>query len=95
MYKTEVKMTYKKQLLTTQVSNVIGKIEGSEKKKEYIFITAHYDHLGMPNDTTIYYGADDDGSGTTGLLEIAQAFAERRMDRAIGSALKGVNVSSI
>ena len=42
-------------------------------KEELLIITAHYDHLGK-HDTLIYNGADDDGSGTTAALEIAQAF---------------------
>src|SRR5690606_8848008 len=40
-----------------------------------IVITAHYDHLGK-KDSVIYYGADDDGSGTSALLELAEAFAK-------------------
>ncbi len=43
-------------------------------------ITAHYDHIGKRNDTTIYYGADDDGSGTTGILELAEAFVKAKAD---------------
>ena len=53
---------------------MIGVIEGSQFKDEVIFITAHYDHLGVV-DGKIFNGADDDGSGTTGVIEIAQAFA--------------------
>ncbi|HAI83806.1 MAG TPA: peptidase M28, partial [Chitinophagaceae bacterium] len=49
-------------------------IEGTDKKDEYIFLTAHYDHLGK-RDGVIYYGADDDGSGTVSIMEIAEAFA--------------------
>ena len=50
-------------------------LEGTDKKDEYVFLTAHYDHIGTRNDTVINYGADDDGSGTTGILELAEAFA--------------------
>lgn len=57
--------------------NILGMIEGSDKKDEYIFITAHYDHLGKRNES-IYYGADDDGSGTTAVIEIAKAFEEAK-----------------
>jgi Zn-dependent M28 family amino/carboxypeptidase len=42
-----------------------------------LFITAHYDHLGK-RDSVIYFGADDDGSGTTGVLEIAEAFSKAK-----------------
>jgi Zn-dependent M28 family amino/carboxypeptidase len=60
-----------------QSSNVLGVLPGTDKKDEYVFITAHYDHLGK-KDSVIYYGADDDGSGTTSVLEIAEAFAEAK-----------------
>ncbi|MBU4496187.1 MAG: M20/M25/M40 family metallo-hydrolase [Acidobacteria bacterium] len=55
--------------------NVIGCIEGSdpELKKEAVVIGAHLDHLGKRGDY-IYNGADDDGSGSVGVLEIAEAF---------------------
>lgn len=54
--------------------NVLGMIEGSDKRDEYVFITAHYDHLGKRHGV-VNNGADDDGSGTVSVLEIAQAFA--------------------
>ena len=54
--------------------NVLGYIEGSEHKEELVVITAHYDHLGKEEEL-IYNGADDDGSGTVALLELAEAFA--------------------
>ncbi|MBS1746389.1 MAG: M28 family peptidase [Bacteroidetes bacterium] len=60
-----------------QSSNVIGVLPGTDKKGEYVFVTAHYDHLGKHGDV-IYYGADDDGSGTTSVLQIATAFAKAR-----------------
>ena len=53
--------------------NVLAFIEGTEKPKEVIVISAHLDHVGKINDK-IYYGADDNGSGTVAILEIAQAF---------------------
>jgi len=53
--------------------NVVAFIQGSEKPDEIVVISAHYDHLGMSNGE-IYYGADDDGSGTVAILEIAEAF---------------------
>ncbi|MGB0950044.1 MAG: M20/M25/M40 family metallo-hydrolase, partial [Marinirhabdus sp.] len=53
--------------------NVVAFIKGSEKPDEIIVLSAHYDHVGTRNGK-IYNGADDDGSGTVGLLEIAQAF---------------------
>ena len=53
--------------------NIWAYIEGSEKPNEVLVISAHYDHVGMKNGN-IYNGADDDGSGTVALLEMAQAF---------------------
>ena len=53
--------------------NIWAFIKGSEKPDEIIIISAHYDHVGMKNGE-IFNGADDDGSGTVALLEIAQAF---------------------
>ena len=54
--------------------NIWAYIEGSEKPDEVIVMSAHYDHIGI-TDGEIYNGADDDGSGTVALLEIAKAFA--------------------
>lgn len=54
--------------------NVIGYIEG-EKPDEFIVIGAHYDHLGK-YDGWIWNGADDNGSGTVGVMALARAFAE-------------------
>ena len=56
-------------------SNVLGIIEGTDKKDEYVFLTGHYDHLGK-RDGKIYYGADDDGSGTVAVIQMATAFAK-------------------
>ena len=58
---------------TVETENVVAIIKGSEKPDEYVVITAHLDHVGV-DDTGIYNGADDDGSGTVALLEIAEAF---------------------
>ncbi|MCB9194770.1 MAG: M28 family peptidase [Flavobacteriales bacterium] len=54
--------------------NVLGFIEGSDLKEEIVVITAHYDHIGYDNGE-VCNGADDDGSGTVSLLEIAEAFS--------------------
>ena len=57
--------------------NVLAYIKGSEKPDEVIVISAHLDHEGI-KDGKIYNGADDDGSGTVAILEIAQAFKEAK-----------------
>lgn len=53
--------------------NVLAFIKGSEKPDEIVVISAHLDHEGV-KDGEIYNGADDDGSGTVAILEIAEAF---------------------
>lgn len=57
--------------------NVLAFIEGTDRKEEVVVITAHYDHVGV-EDGVVFNGADDDGSGTVALLEIAQAFAKAK-----------------
>jgi len=61
----------------TLTNNVVGYWEGSdpELKKEFVVIGAHYDHIGVLQDS-VYNGADDNASGTAGILEIAEAFAK-------------------
>lgn len=63
--------------------NVLGFVEGSDKKDEVIVVTAHYDHVGMdpnlPGDK-IFNGANDDGSGTVAVIEIAEAFAKAKKE---------------
>ena len=54
--------------------NVVAILPGSEKPNEYIIISSHLDHIGVTDDGEIYNGADDDGSGTVAMLEIAEAF---------------------
>ena len=77
--------------------NVAGMIEGSDPtlKNEYIVIGAHYDHLGIDQlkessmykgkEPMIHHGADDNASGTSGLLEIAEKFGsiKERVKRSI------------
>jgi len=54
--------------------NVVAYIKGSEKPDELIILSAHHDHLGTDKEGNIFNGADDDGSGTVALLEMAEAF---------------------
>ncbi len=64
-----------KEIKTTE--NVLGLLEGSDPKlkDEIVAFTAHFDHLGITGDGVVFPGADDDGSGTVTVLELAQAFA--------------------
>lgn len=57
--------------------NIWAFIEGSEKPEEIVVVSAHYDHVGMKNGE-IYNGADDDGSGTVAIMEIAAAFQKAK-----------------
>jgi hypothetical protein len=59
--------------------NVLGFIEGSDEalKDEIVVVTAHYDHVGKKGDT-VFNGADDNGSGTCGVLEICDALLEAK-----------------
>lgn len=59
--------------------NVLGYLEGTDKKDEVIVITAHYDHIGKTNGE-VNNGADDDGSGTVTVMEIAEAFVKAKLE---------------
>jgi len=64
---------------TEASENVLAYIKGREKPEEVLILSAHYDHLGI-QDSLVYHGADDNGSGTVALLEIAQAFKQAELD---------------
>lgn len=64
--------------------DVLGYMPGTDLKDEVLVFSAHYDHIGLETDPNakdkINNGADDDGSGTTGILEIARAFSQAKKD---------------
>lgn len=67
-------------LRTVEARNVIGLLEGTDLKDEYIVIGAHYDHLGMSSPMRggppqIHNGADDNASGTSGVIELARVLS--------------------
>ncbi|MFC1729907.1 M28 family peptidase [candidate division KSB1 bacterium] len=64
--------------------NVVAYLEGSDSrlKNEYVLFGAHYDHMGA-REGRVWNGADDDGSGTVALLEIAQAMTIERPKRSV------------
>ena len=70
------KSSFHKKVINSQ--NVMGLLK-AKSSNDYVFITSHYDHLGIKNGV-IYNGADDDGSGTTSVLEIAQAFCQAKKE---------------
>ncbi|HVT13020.1 MAG TPA: M28 family peptidase [Fimbriimonadaceae bacterium] len=72
----------------TKVRNVIGVLRGGDPalKQTYIIVTAHYDHLGMKpagEGDRIYNGANDDGSGVVGVIELAKALKATHPRRSI------------
>jgi Zn-dependent M28 family amino/carboxypeptidase len=77
IYTTNATISVDKNTNNLESSNVVALLEGTDKKDEYVILTAHYDHLGKRGDV-VYYGADDDGSGTVSVLEMAEAFAEAK-----------------
>ena len=74
-------MTLKSTIRTIDSRNVVGRIEGSDPrlKDEFIIYTAHWDHFGIGapvNGDKIYHGAQDNASGSGGLIELARAFGK-------------------
>lgn len=79
------KVTFKTSVETKTVKteNVLGFLEGTDKKDEVIVITSHYDHIGKKSSgegDLINNGADDDGSGTVAVLQLAKAFAQAKKE---------------
>ncbi len=79
-YYQTIPASYLGRRIKTDSENVVAFIKGSEKPDEIIILSAHYDHVGMRENGDIYNGADDDGSGTVALLEIAEAFQQAVRD---------------
>ena len=70
------------ELLT--LSNVIGLLEGSEMKNEYVIISAHYDHLGkkdVGDGDLIFNGANDNASGVAAILMLAEYFKKAKINK--------------
>ncbi|WP_040478883.1 M28 family peptidase [Mariniradius saccharolyticus] len=65
----------KKETKIVPTENVMAFLEGTDKKDEILVISSHYDHVGINSKGEINNGADDDGSGTVSVMEIAEAFA--------------------
>ncbi|TYA71597.1 M28 family peptidase [Seonamhaeicola marinus] len=59
---------------TPKTNNVLGFIKGSEKPEEVVVLSAHIDHIGFDKHGNVNNGADDNGSGTVAILQMAQAF---------------------
>ncbi len=77
VFSCALNIAVKQEIRHIGTENVLAYLEGSDLKDELIVITAHYDHLGI-QDGKVYNGADDDGSGTVAVMELAHAFAEAK-----------------
>ncbi|MBK7877593.1 MAG: M20/M25/M40 family metallo-hydrolase [Planctomycetes bacterium] len=65
------------------IDNVVGLVRGSELPDEYVVVGAHYDHVGVDERGRIGFGADDNASGTSALLELAEAVASAGPRRSV------------
>lgn len=73
----DLKLTQTKTVTELVGENILGFVEGrdAELKDEVLVVSAHYDHVGMRGDN-VFNGADDNGSGTSTILEVAEAFVK-------------------
>ena len=79
------KITFKTtaEIKTIETENVLGYLEGTDKKDEVLVITSHYDHIGKKKQgqgDLINNGADDDGSGTVAVMQLAKVFAQAKKE---------------
>lgn len=74
-----IKVSALNTVVTNELSNVVAMLPGKTKPDEIVLFSAHYDHLGMKNadGDNIYNGADDDASGVTAIINIAQYYANK------------------
>jgi hypothetical protein len=83
LIKADLKLSYGPVQREVLSSNVLGYLEGTDLKDELLVYSAHYDHIGLNPDgekDKVFNGADDDGSGTSGVLAIAKAFAKAKKE---------------
>ncbi len=80
--KAELSADFGVKITEVNAVNVMGYLEGTDLKNEILVLSSHYDHIGLDSDgpDKVNNGADDDGSGTTGVLEIARAFATAKKE---------------
>lgn len=78
-FNADVKISVHTDIKDVKAVDVLGFMPGTDLKDEVLIFSAHYDHIGLVADPNakdkVNNGADDDGSGTTGILEIARAFS--------------------
>lgn len=81
LLKSEVAISYGSVSKPVKSVNVLGYLEGTDLKDEVLVFSAHYDHIGLTTDggkDKVNNGADDDASGTSGVLAIARAYAKAK-----------------
>lgn len=78
--KAKLEVSYGNNINNVKGVNVMGFLEGSDLKSELLVISAHYDHVGLnpQGPDKVFNGADDDGSGTTAVIELAKAFSRAK-----------------
>ena len=81
--KSEISTSYAAEVKDLKADDVLGFMEGSDPKlkDEVLVVSAHYDHIGLTNPGSadkVNNGADDDGSGTTGMMSVARAFSQAK-----------------
>lgn len=77
--RAKISYNFRSLQIVNHSSNVVGFIEGTDKKNEYLILTGHYDHMGK-HEGKIWNGADDDGSGTCAVLAMAAAFSRAKAE---------------
>lgn len=79
--KAKIKLDYTPVKRELKSANILGLLEGTDLKEELLVYSAHYDHIGMNKEGSkdkVFNGADDNASGTSGVLAIAKAFAKAK-----------------
>jgi hypothetical protein len=77
--KTSCKVNLERDITLLEGKNIVTIVEGAVKPDEYVVVSAHYDHLGKRGDE-VFNGADDNASGTSTLLELAQSCQQALKD---------------
>lgn len=80
---TSIQYSIQQSVASVNSENILGYLEGTDKKDEVVVVTAHYDHIGISTRAEgdkINNGADDDGSGTVAVLAMAKAFAQAKKE---------------
>lgn len=82
IFKANFETAYGLEVKDVDAVNVLGYLEGTDLKHELLVLSAHYDHVGLTKsgEDKVNNGADDDGSGTTAVIEMARAFAQAKKE---------------